>query len=171
VDVLRWHSRVPIADPARVTADMLRALRASPGLAVWLAVHANHPRELSPAACAALALLADGGIPLLGQTVLLKGVNDDPQVLEALFRRLVRHRVKPYYLHHPDRARGTAHFRMSVAEGQALVRALRGRLSGIAQPTYVLDIPGGAGKVPIGPDYWDGTVGTVEDWEGNRHFY
>ena len=91
------------------------------------------------------------GLPLLSQTVLLRGVNDDAATLEALMRALVECRVKPYYLHHPDLAPGTSHFRVSIAEGQALVRQLRGRLSGLAQPTYVLDIPGGFGKVPVGP--------------------
>jgi len=171
VEVLRVHSRLPIADPDRVTPALVRALRPKPAKAVWLSVHANHPRELSPAACAALARLADAGIPLLSQTVLLKGVNDDADVLEVLFRALVRNRVKPYYLHHPDRARGTAHFRPSLAEGRALVKALRGRLTGIAQPTYVLDIPGGAGKVPVGPDYLNEVEGTVEDSGGGRHRY
>ncbi|EME70114.1 lysine 2,3-aminomutase [Paramagnetospirillum caucaseum] len=128
---------------------------------MWLAVHVNHPRELSPLAAAGLERLARAGVPLLSQTVLLKGVNDRAEVLEELFRALVRNRVRPYYLHHPDLAPGTAHFRPSVAEGQALMRRLRGRLSGIAQPTYVLDIPGGAGKVPVGPGYWDGEGGRL----------
>ena len=171
VELLRWHTRVPIADPARVTDAVARALRPAGAVAVWVSVHANHPRELSPEARAALARLADRGLPLLAQTVLLRGVNDDPLVLEALFRALVRCRVKPYYLHHPDLARGTGHFRLTPDEGRAIVKSLRGRLSGIAQPTYVLDIPGGAGKVPIGPDYWDAATGTVEDWRGERHEY
>ena len=171
IELVRLHTRMPVADPARITPVLVRALRPKSAKAVWLAVHANHPRELSPEACAALARLADAGIPLLSQTVLLKGVNDDAGVLEALFRVLVRNRVKPYYLHHPDRARGTAHFRLGLAEGRALVKALRGRLTGIAQPTYVLDIPGGAGKVPVGADYWDEREGMVEDPEGGRHRY
>jgi len=170
VELVRVHTRLPIAAPERVTPALARALKAS-GRATWLAVHVNHPRELSVAATAALGRLADAGLPLLSQTVLLKGVNDDAATLEALFRALIRHRVRPYYLHHPDRARGTAHFRPSLAEGRALMRALRGRLSGIAQPTYVLDIPGGAGKVPVGPDYWDETAGQVADRDGNRHRY
>ncbi len=118
--------------------------------AVWVVVHANHPRELTPAAKAAVTRLVRAGIPVLSQTVLLRGVNDDAAVLEALFRGLVAMRVKPYYLHHADLARGTAHFRTGIAAGQRLVRALRGRVSGLCQPTYVLDIPGGYGKVPIG---------------------
>jgi lysine 2,3-aminomutase len=168
IDLLRIHSRVPVADPRRVTAALAAVLKVDK--AVWLAVHVNHPRELSPDACRALARLADAGLPLLSQTVLLKGVNDDPAVLEELFRALVRHRVKPYYLHHPDLAPGTSHFRPTVAEGRAIVKALRGRLSGIAQPSYVLDIPGGAGKAPVAPDAWR-EDGTVEDWRGGRHRY
>jgi lysine 2,3-aminomutase len=173
IELVRVHSRVPVADPARVNAALAAALRppADADSAVWLAVHVNHPRELSPSVRSGLARLADAGIPLLAQTVLLKGVNDDPAVLEDLFRGLVRNRVRPYYLHHPDLARGTAHFRPSLAEGRAIVRALRGRLTGIAQPTYVLDIPGGAGKVPVGPDYLDAAAGTVADWTGKAHRY
>jgi lysine 2,3-aminomutase len=170
VDVLRFHTRVPVADPGRVTPGLAAALKAPPGgPAVWVSVHVNHPRELGADAAAALARLADAGLPLVSQSVLLKGVNDDAATLEALFRALIRHRVRPYYLHHPDLVRGTAHFRPSIAEGQALMRALRGRLSGIAQPTYVLDIPGGAGKVPVGPD-WLGQGG-VTDPGGAVHPY
>ena len=111
------------------------------------------PASSAPATRAALARLADAGIPLMGQTVLLAGVNDDVETLDQLMRALVMARVKPYYLHHPDLVRGTGHFRVSVERGQALMKALRGRLSGLAQPTYVLDVPGGHGKVPIGPAY------------------
>ena len=173
LEVVRFHSRVPGADPERIGPALAAALRPPAGadLAVWVAVHVNHPRELSGPARAGLALLADAGIPLLSQTVLLKGVNDSVEVLEALMRALVRNRVRPYYLHHLDLAPGTGHFRLSIAEGQALMRRLRGRLSGIAQPTYVLDIPGGAGKVPVGPLYWDAEEGTVTDPEGARHGY
>lgn len=173
LEIVRFHSRVPVADPERVSPALAAALRPpeSAELAVWVAVHVNHPRELSPLARTALARLADAGIPLLSQTVLLKGVNDRAEVLEALMRALVRNRVRPYYLHHLDLAPGTGHFRSSIAEGQALMRALRGRLSGIAQPTYVLDIPGGAGKVPVGPVYWDEAEARVTDPDGIAHFY
>ena len=170
VNVLRWHSRVPVADPERVTASVVEALK-SPARAVYLAVHINHPRELNPAVRAALGRLADAGILLLSQTVLLKGVNDDPETLAALMRGLVAARVKPYYLHHPDLAPGTSHFRLSIEEGQAIVRALRGRVSGLAQPTYVLDIPGGYGKVPIGPTYLDEDGRLVIDPSGGLHPY
>lgn len=164
VAVVRIHTRIPIADPARVTPALVAALRT--GLATYVAIHCNHPRELGEPQRQAIARLADAGIPLLGQSVLLKGVNDDVATLEALMRALVRNRIKPYYLHQPDLVPGTAHLRPSVAEGQRLMAALRGRLSGIAQPTYVLDIPGGHGKVPIGPNYIDLEAGLVSDPDG-----
>lgn len=173
VEVLRFHTRIPVAEPERVTATLANALKppAEAELAVWVSVHANHVRELSAAARQALRRLAEAGLPLVSQTVLLKGVNDSADALEALFRALVRNRVRPYYLHHPDLARGTGHFRLSIAEGQAIMRALRGRLTGIAQPTYVLDIPGGAGKVPLMPQWWDEERGEVADWQGRNHAY
>ncbi|WP_051356701.1 lysine-2,3-aminomutase-like protein [Azorhizobium doebereinerae] len=172
VKVVRFHTRVPIAAPERVTAEMVAALKAQ-GIASYVAVHANHARELGDAATAALARLADAGIPLVSQTVLLRGVNDDAETLAALFRALVERRVKPYYLHHPDLAPGTAHFRLSIAEGQGVMRALRGRLSGLAVPTYVLDIPGGAGKVPLTPGYAarQGGGWQVADNCGGLHAY
>jgi lysine 2,3-aminomutase len=170
VKVLRWHTRVPVADPARVTDDLVAALRSTPK-AVYVALHANHARELTDAARAACARLVDAGIPMVSQTVLLKGVNDDAETLAALMRAFVEARVKPYYLHHLDAAPGTGHFRTTIAEGQRLMRALRGRLSGIAQPTYVLDIPGGHGKVPVGPDYLSDGGRTVADPAGTPHQY
>ncbi len=172
VKIVRWHSRVPVADPDRVTPELIAALRPA-GKTAWLAVHANHPREFTPAAAAAIARLADAGIALVSQTVLLRGVNDDPDVLAALMRLFVENRVKPYYLHHADLAPGTAHFRLSLAEGQALVAGLRGRVSGLAQPTYVLDIPGGHGKAPVGPTWAtpaDGGHAVRDPW-GGTHSY
>ena len=168
VKVIRLHTRVPAADPDRVTQALVKALRSS-GKAVYVALHADHPRELAPAARAACARLVDAGVPMLGQTVLLAGVNDDPETLGALMRAMVESRIKPYYLHHPDHAPGTSHFRTPIAEGQGLMRAIRGRLSGLCQPTYVLDIPGGHGKVPVGPNYLHG--GEVEDPCGARRPY
>jgi lysine 2,3-aminomutase len=172
VGVIRIHSRVPIADPGRVTDELVAALRPRRA-APWLGVHCNHPRELGAPMRRALARLADAGIPLLGQTVLLAGVNDDLETLESLLRALVAARVRPYYLHHPDLVRGTGHFRVPIARGQALMKALRGRLSGLAQPTYVLDVPGGHGKVPIGPSYIgdDPEALVVEDAFGGHHRY
>jgi len=171
VQVIRFHTRVPVVDPRRVNAALVAALDSDK--AVYLVIHANHPRELTDAAKAAVTRLTRAGIPLLSQSVLLRGVNDDAAVLEDLFRKLVAMRVKPYYLHHPDLARGTGHFRGDIAEGQQLMRALRGRVSGLCQPTYVLDIPGGHGKVPIGPCWLkhDGEGWVVEDSAGTRHRY
>lgn len=177
VKVLRWHTRVPVVAPERVTPELVAALRAT-GQAVWVALHVNHPSELTADARGAIGRLADAGVALVSQSVLLAGVNDDPATLEALMRGLVEARVKPYYLHHLDRAPGTGHFRTSIAEGRRLVGGLRGRLSGLAQPTYVLDIPGGHGKVPIGPvfieaiEMGDGvTTYAIRDAAGCRHCY
>ncbi|MSO77690.1 MAG: lysine-2,3-aminomutase-like protein [Alphaproteobacteria bacterium] len=171
VGVIRVHTRVPVADPARVTAAMVKALVAA--TPVYVAIHCNHPLELTEAALAALRRLAQAGLPLVAQTVLLKGVNDDADTLARLFRGLVQAHVRPYYLHHGDLARGTSHFRTSIAEGQALMRALRGRVSGLCLPTYVLDIPGGHGKVPVGPAYLHDVDGrhTIDDPWGGHHAY
>jgi lysine 2,3-aminomutase len=152
VKVLRWHTRVPVVDSARITPEFVAALRAK-GVATWVAIHANHPREFTQSACAALAMMADAGIALVSQSVLLKGVNDDVETVSALMRAFVINRVKPYYLHHPDLARGTSHFRNTIRAGQELMAALRLSTSGLAQPIYVLDVPGGAIKAPVGPDY------------------
>jgi lysine 2,3-aminomutase len=176
VKIIRVHTRVPVVEPARVTPALVRALKAR-GKATYVVLHANHARELTPAARSACARLVDAGIPMLSQSVLLRGVNDDAATLGALMRTLVECRIKPYYLHHGDLAPGTAHWRTSLDAGQALMRALRGRLSGLCQPTYVLDIPGGHGKSPVGPNYLhvSGTNGTaryaVEDFNGRRHCY
>jgi lysine 2,3-aminomutase len=151
--VLRWHSRLPVVAPERVTKAMARALTSGHDKAVYVALHANHPRELTPEARAACRRLREAGVTLVSQSVLLRGVNDDADTLEALMRAFVEARVKPYYLHHGDLAPGTAHFRVAIAHGQALMRELRRRLSGIALPTYVLDSPGAHGKTPIGPGY------------------
>ncbi len=168
LQVIRIHSRIPIADPDRVDPALLAALETTRS-ALWVAVHCNHPRELGTAAAAACRRLSRAGIPLVGQTVLLQGVNDDPAVIEALMRQMVANRIKPYYLHHSDLAPGTSHWRTGLAAGQAVMRHLRGRASGLCQPTYVLDIPGGHGKVPVGPVYLDGDQ--VTDWQGQMHRY
>jgi lysine 2,3-aminomutase len=173
VKILRVHTRVPVAAPSRITPALLRALKAS-GKTVYVAVHVNHPRELSPDVRRACARFVDTGIPLLSQTVLLRGINDDAEVLAALMRALVECRIKPYYLHHADLAPGTAHWRTSIERGQSLMRMLRGHYSGLCQPAYVLDIPGGYGKSPIGPAYLEGTQASgyrVEDFRGESHAY
>lgn len=174
VGVIRLHSRLPIHDPGRFDADLVAALATPRDSAVWLAVHANHAREFTPEVRAALARVSGAGIPMVGQSVLLRGVNDDAATLTDLFRVMVRNRIKPYYLHHPDLAEGTGHFRVDLAQGRRLVQGLRGSVSGLCQPTYVLDIPGGHGKVPMTPDHLrEGADGSclVEDPWGRLHRY
>ena len=177
VKVVRIHTRVPAVAPARITLELVRALKAR-GKATYVVLHANHARELGARARAACARIVDAGIPMLSQSVLIRGVNDDPETLAALMRTLVECRIKPYYLHHGDLAPGTAHLRTTIPEGQALLRALHGRLSGLCQPAYVLDIPGGHGKSPIGPAYLGHLPGAgdrqqfeIEDFNGRRHVY
>lgn len=173
VDVIRIHTRIPVLEPHRITDEMLAALSSTKAL--YIAVHANHAKEFSKEAECALAKLSRNGIPLISQTTLLKGVNDNIDAMSQLMRMFVKNRIKPYYLHHGDLAQGTSHFRTSIEEGQALMRALRGRFSGLCQPTYMLDIPGGFGKVPIGPSYISMNQDTchcvVEDHNGQRHDY
>ena len=131
---------------------MVAALKVE-GATTWMALHANHARELTGKARAACAAIVDAGIPMVSQSVLLRGVNDNIEALEALMRAFVECRIKPYYLHHGDLAPGTAHLRTTLERGQELMRSLRGRVSGLCQPDYVLDIPGGHGKSPVGPNY------------------
>jgi len=151
VEIIRIHSRVPMADPARINEALAQALETEKAL--YICVHANHAREFAPEAKAALKRLHGAGAILLGQSVLLRGVNDSSEALEDLFRMMLRHRVKPYYLHQLDRAPGTARFEVPIEEGRALLRSLRGRVTGLAWPTYVLDTPDGGGKAPLGPDF------------------
>jgi len=173
VKVIRYHTRLPAVDPAAVTPALVAALK-SPAQTVYVALHANHARELTTAARAACARIIDAGLPMVSQSVLLRGVNDEVETLAALMRAFVETRIKPYYLHHADLAPGTAHLRVSLAEGQALMRALRARVSGLCVPAFMLDLPGGHGKAPVGPVYvsegHDGGV-SVEDPSGRRHAY
>jgi len=171
VKVIRFHTRVPVADPRRVTKELVAALESDK--AVYVVLHCNHARELTGKVRAAAQLFLKAGIPLLSQSTLLKGVNDDASVLEKLFRALTAMRIKPYYLHHPDLAPGTGHFRLPLAEGRALTAALQGKLSGIAQPRYMLDIPGGFGKVPAGAAWIEknGDTYSVTDYQGGTHRY
>jgi lysine 2,3-aminomutase len=148
VKVLRWHTRMPTVDPNVVTDHLVASLK-TPTATTYVALHANHPREFTPAARAACARIVDAGIPMLSQSVLLKGVNDNVDTLAALMRAFVDNRIKPYYLHHADLAPGTSHFRTTIEHGQELMRALRRRVSGIALPAYVLDIPGGHAKANL----------------------
>lgn len=171
IKLVRWHTRVPVVDPARVTDELAAAL-APIGKSTWLAVHANHPREVTHEARNAFHRLQGAGISLVSQSVLLRGVNDDVETLSQLMRVFLAAGVKPYYLHNGDLAPGTSHWRVPIEEGLALVARLRGRLSGLAQPHYVIDIPGGAGKVPVSSAerLADGRY-TLKDWQGRSHIY
>ncbi|MGC1465073.1 MAG: lysine-2,3-aminomutase-like protein [Pseudolabrys sp.] len=178
VKIVRIHTRVPVAEPERISPELVRAMRLK-GKAVYVAVHVNHARELTARARAACARIVDAGIPMLSQSVLLASVNDTPAALGELMRALVECRIKPYYLHHGDLAPGTSHLRTGIATGQALMRAMHGRLSGLCQPAYVLDIPGGHGKSPIGPSYLESSAQSaggqefyrVQDFKGGQHGY
>jgi lysine 2,3-aminomutase len=161
VETLRIHSRVPVADPTRITQGMLAAVTLDRPL--YLCVHANHAAEFTEAAAAALRGLHGAGLVLLGQSVLLRGVNDSEAALEDLFRAMLRHRVKPYYLHQLDAAPGTARFHVPVEEGLALLRGLRGRVTGLAWPTYVQEQPAGAGKMPLGMAGMRGGAGQARE--------
>ncbi|MFV0410059.1 MAG: lysine-2,3-aminomutase-like protein [Paracoccus sp. (in: a-proteobacteria)] len=172
LEIIRLHSRVPVVAPDRIArlAPVLRGRR----VAVYTVIHTNHPDELTAPARTAIRALADAGVALLSQSVLLRGVNDDADTLARLFRGLTALRVTPYYLHHCDLARGTSHFRTRIEDGLAIMVALRGHLSGVALPRYVLDLPGGFGKVALdsdavrrsGPGRWQ-----IRDWQGQLHDY
>jgi len=151
VETIRLATRVPVTLPQRVTVELVKALR--PFHPLWVMTHFNHPKELTARAIRACERLADAGFPVMNHTVLLRGVNDDETVLAALFRGLVKARVRPYYLLQADPIRGTGHLRTPLATGIRLMEALQGRLSGIALPKLIVDTPGGMGKVPVGPDY------------------
>ncbi|MFN3700598.1 MAG: lysine-2,3-aminomutase-like protein [Alphaproteobacteria bacterium] len=172
---IRIHSRVPIADPLRIDADYIQKLRENMnGKPLYIALHVNHTDELSAEVCKVIEALHAEGCMLLSQSVLLCGVNDSLEALENLFTALTALHVKPYYLHHPDLARGTAHFRLPLHEGMALYERLRGRLSGICIPEYMLDIPGGYGKIPVNHSYVrvDGeNTYTLRDPQGGTHIY
>jgi len=150
VDTIRLATRVPVTLPMRVTAELVRGLRRFHP--IWVMTHFNHPKELTPAAVRACARLADAGFPVMNQTVLLRGINDDEATLERLFRGLVRARVRPYYLLQMDPVRGSSHLRTPLARGVELMAALQGRVSGIALPKFVCDTPGGKGKVVLSRD-------------------
>lgn len=171
IKLVRWHSRVPVVDPTRISDELASAL-APTGKSSWLAIHANHPRELTDAARNALRRLSEAGINLVSQSVLLRGVNDSVDVLSSLMQAFLEAGIKPYYLHHADLARGTSHWRVPIEEGLELVSSLRGRLSGLAQPHYVIDIPGGFGKVPVitALKLADGHY-RLTDWQGVDHIY
>jgi lysine 2,3-aminomutase len=168
LDIIRWHTRVPVVAPERLTEDFIAAVSQSDKTVV-VAIHCNHADELSAAAEPRLKALRRAGVVLLSQTVLLKGINDNLRALEALMRAFLKLGILPYYLHHGDLAKGTSHFRTTLLEGLELVEALRGRLSGLAQPTYVLDLPGGAGKVPVTRELI--AEGGTRNWLGEWNAY
>jgi lysine 2,3-aminomutase len=173
VETVRWHTRVPVVDPQRVTDEFVAAIR-SQTKKTRVALHANHAREFTPAAREACARMVDAGISMLSQTVLLRGVNDDVDALAGLMEAFVANRIKPYYLHHADLAPGTSHFRTTIAEGQALMRALRHRLPASALPAYVLDIPGGYAKTDLESANVERTADgriRVRDDDGRWHDY
>ena len=166
ITTIRIHTRVPVAVPDYITESLLEALESKK--AVWMVIHINHERELSDKARRSVKRVIQRGIPLLGQSVLLRGVNDTEQALENLFRSMVENRIRPYYLHHLDRAPGTERFYVSMQEGLHLLSRLRGRVTGLAWPLYTLDIPGGYGKIPLGPNYVD-SHSRVRDPSGQLH--
>ena len=169
IDNVRLATRVPVTLPQRVTAELCSAIRESHE-ATWIMTHFNHPKELTDESRAACARLADSGLPVMNQTVLLRGVNDAPATLEALFRGLVQSRVRPYYLLQMDPVGGTGHLRTPLRRGVELMAALQGRVSGIALPKLIVDTPGGLGKVPIGPNYLvieDRGVTVLETFRGD----
>ena len=161
LDTVRIATRAPVTIPQRIDAELCQALRESHP-AIWVMTHFNHPKELSETSRRACALLVDHGLPVMNQAVLLRGVNDRADTLEALFRGLVRWRVRPYYLLQADVVRGTGHLRTPLATGIRIMETLQGRLSGIALPKLICDTPNGRGKVPIGPE-------TIVRSEGGRH--
>lgn len=171
VEIIRIHTRVPVVASDLITSEMISALKCKK--TVYIILHANHANEFTQESIQAIASIIDAGIPMLSQSVLLKNVNDNIETLSTLMRTFIKYRIKPYYLHHPDLVKGTSHFRVSIKEGQKLMKALRGRFSGLCQPTYVLDIPGGFGKVPIGFSYLqiDEKNYLVEDFCAQQHTY
>ncbi len=171
VEIIRIGTRVPVVLPQRITPALVRVLRRYHPL--YLNTHFNHPDEITEAASKACARLADVGIPLGNQTVLLRGVNDDPQVMKRLMQKLLAIRVKPYYIYQADMVQGTDHFRTTVEEGIEIVRALRGHTSGMGVPAYVIDAPGGGGKIPLLPDYLQslGAEVVLKNYQGDTYTY
>jgi len=172
LEVIRIGSRVPCHLPERITPELCAVLKQHHPL--YINTHFNHPAELTPAAVAALGRLADAGIPLGCQTVLLKGVNDDPEVMKRLMQKLLAARVRPYYIYMCDQVAGAEHFRTTVETGLAIIRALRGWTSGLAVPHFVIDAPGGGGKIPLLPEYVESISDdevVLRNYAGKRYVY
>lgn len=173
IDIIRFHTRAPLVNPERVDDGLIEIL-AGAEKAVYVVLHVNHAQEMDDNVRKSIRRLNRSGAVLLSQTVLLKDVNDDPAILADLFRTLLKNRIKPYYLHHPDLAPGTGHFRLGIERGQEIMKALRGHVTGLAWPTYVLDLPGGHGKMPLTQSYIQETAQgcyLIEDYKGNVHLY
>lgn len=174
LEVVRIHTRLPIADPEKMTDAYIQTIKDNCKKPVYMVLHINHADEIDTRVKNRLKALHEAGINLLSQSVLLNGINNDAKILEQLFRKLISLNVKPYYLHHPDMAKGTSHFRLPLKEGLSIYRKLLGNISGICQPSYMLDIPGGYGKIPVNATYVqeisNGTY-IVEDYQGNKHYY
>ena len=151
VDIVRIGTRIPVFLPQRITDALTNMLKQYHPL--WMSIHVNHPSEITPEMATACTKLADAGIPLGSQTVLLKGINDDPQIMQQLMHALLKIRVRPYYLYQCDPVIGTSHLRTSLSTGLRIMEHLRGHTTGYAVPTFVIDAPGGGGKIPVGPDY------------------
>lgn len=172
VEIIRVGTRVPSVLPQRITPGLIKILKKYHPL--FLNLHFNHPDEISDEAIKACGQLADAGIPLFNQTVLLRGINDQSKILIPLFRSLLRMRVKPYYLHQGDLTRGTDHFRTPIETGLAIMQDLRGHISGMAVPHYMIDLPGGGGKVPLTPGYIlekGCEAYTIRNFQGHTYHY
>ena len=171
LEIIRIGTRIPVVLPQRVTPGLVKVLRRYHPL--YINTHFNHPTEVTPQAAKACSLLANAGIPLGNQTVLMRGVNDDPLVMRSLMQRLLAIRVRPYYIYQADQVQGTDHFRTSVEEGLEIMRALRGYTSGMAVPSYVIDAPGGGGKIPLLPDYLQqlGDDVLLKNYRGDLYHY
>jgi lysine 2,3-aminomutase len=169
--IIRFHTRVPVVSPEKITPALINALKTLKQ--TYIVIHSNHADEWQDAAINATRKLRESGFPLLSQSVLLKNINNNVLALKTLLQTLIQHGVTPYLLHHPDKARGTSHFRVTIKEGQTLMRSLRGQISGFALPQYILDIPQGHGKIPLTPNYLtvqkEGYL--VEDLKGKSHYY
>jgi len=172
IEFIRIGTRIPIFLPQRITTELLNVLKKHHPL--WMSVHSNHPKELTQEVRMALGRLADAGIPLGNQSVLLKGVNDRADTLKSLFHKLLLCRVRPYYLYQCDLISGSAHLRTTIREGQEIMEQLRGHTTGYAVPTYVVDGPGGGGKIPIGPNYIVGMADNrviLKNYKGDVYEY
>jgi lysine 2,3-aminomutase len=171
LEIIRIGTRVPVVLPQRITPGLVRVLRKFHPL--YINTHFNHPDEITDASTKACARLIDAGIPMGNQSVLLRGVNDNPEIMKRLMQKLLMIRVKPYYIYQADLVQGTDHFRTTVEEGLAVVRALRGHTSGMAVPAYVIDAPGGGGKIPLLPDYLQamGDQVVLKNYEGKIFTY